>query len=243
MKAKGKKILVVEDEAVLRMALVDALEAQGYEVEEAEDGESALAQLDRDDWDLWLLDLMLPGVQGLDVLQRLRQSHPRLPVMILTARGEEYDRVRGFECGADDYVLKPFSMRELLLRLEAILRRVPNPGPAENGKLRIGQATVDFAGYCLHRQDRQFELSRREMELLKFFLAHEGQVLSRNRLLDEVWGADAFPTTRTVDTHVFKLRRKLEGDADKPQLILTVHGVGYKFVHPTPDVPQQKIDK
>jgi DNA-binding response OmpR family regulator len=153
-------------------------------------------------------------------------------VVILSARGEEWDRVQGFEFGADDYVVKPFSVRELLLRVRAVLARADGAVPGLDGaagKLRLGDVVVDFAAYTAERGGVRTGLSRRELDLLKCFDAHEGQVLDRNALLDEVWGSDEYPTTRTVDMHVLKLRRKLEADPERPRHLLTVHGVGYRF--------------
>lgn len=227
------RVLVIEDEAPLRMALVDALAAEGFAVLEAADGEAGLALALREGPEVVLLDLMLPRLDGFAVLRALREDRLDAAVIILSARGEEWDRVQGFEYGADDYVVKPFSTRELLLRIQAVLRRSAGavPGLEEPGGVaRFGAVAVDFAGYSLVRSGRQHGLSRRELELLRYFLAHEGEVLERTRLLDEVWGADEYPTARTVDTHVFKLRKKIEEHPEAPRHLLTVHGVGYKFV-------------
>ncbi|RMH01001.1 MAG: DNA-binding response regulator [Planctomycetota bacterium] len=225
------RILVIEDEEALRLALADALAAEGYTVLTAADGvageELALSSAP----DLVLLDLMLPRRDGFEVLRSIRRERTALPVLILSARGEEWDRIQGFEYGADDYLVKPFSMRELLLRVGALLRRAgaAEPGRSARGRARFGEVEVDFAGYSLVRGRTRHGLSRRELELLRFFLDHPGQVLARNRILDEVWGRDAFPTPRTVDTHVLKLRKKIEERPERPRHLLTVHGVGYKF--------------
>ena len=225
------RILIVEDEEPLRMALGDALRAEGFEVLEAADGERGLELALREGPDLVLLDLMLPGLDGFQVLKRLRADRLTSPVLILSARGEEWDRIQGFEVGADDYVVKPFSMRELLLRIRGHLRREAGgaPGIEQGGKARFGAVLVDFAGYSLERAGVAVGLSRKELDLLRYFLDHEGQVLERARLLDDVWGRDEFPTQRTVDMHVLKLRRKIEADPKAPSHIVTVHGVGYKF--------------
>lgn len=226
------RVLVIEDEDPLRLALVDALSAEGFEVLEAEDGESGLALALRDGPDLVLLDLMLPKRDGFSVLRALREDRLQAAVIILSARGEEWDRVHGFEYGADDYVVKPFSTRELLLRIKAVMRRSDGaaPGISEVGaKVRIGEALVDFAGYSVEKNGAREGLSRRELDLLRYFLAHEGKTLSRELILDDVWGKDDFPTTRTIDMHVLKLRKKLEKDPENPRLIRTVHGVGYAF--------------
>ena len=226
------RILVIEDEAPLRMALVDALVAEGFEALEAADGETGLELALKEGPDLILLDLMLPGRDGFSVLRALREDRLASHVIILSARGEEWDRVQGFEYGADDYVVKPFSMRELLLRIRALERR--DAGGAAgiedaSGKIRIGEVAVDFAAYCVTRGDERMGLSRRELELLRYFLAHEGETLDRLRILSDVWGPSENPTTRTIDTHVLKLRKKLEIDPAEPLHLITVHGVGYRF--------------
>ena len=226
------RVLIVEDEEPLRMALSDALRAEGFDVLAAADGEEGLRLALREAPDVVLLDLMLPRRDGFSVLRALREDRLRAAVIILSARGEEWDRVQGFEYGADDYVVKPFSIRELLLRLRAVTRRADGdvPGlPLQAGKARVGDCTIDFAGYSLERGGVRTGLSRRELELLGYFLTHEGQALDRATLLNDVWGADEYPTTRTVDMHVLKLRRKLEADPERPRHILTVHGVGYRF--------------
>jgi two-component system alkaline phosphatase synthesis response regulator PhoP len=229
-----KRILVVEDEPLLRMALVDALRAEGFEVLEAGDGELGLRMALREDPDAVLLDLMLPKRDGFSVLRALREDRLTAPVLILSARGAEYDRIQGFEYGADDYVVKPFSMVELLLRLRAALARSTGatPGVAherDTRHARFGDVEVDFDAYSLTNRGARHGLSRRELELLGYFLAHEGEALDRLRLLNDVWDPSEAPTTRTVDQHVLKLRKKLERDPADPRHIVTVHGVGYRF--------------
>ncbi|MSR62862.1 MAG: response regulator transcription factor [Planctomycetes bacterium] len=226
------RVLVIEDELPLRLALCDALRGEGFEVLEAADGERGLALALAEAPELVLLDLMLPKRDGFSVLRALREDRLSSAVVILSARGEEWDRVQGFEYGADDYVVKPFSTRELVLRLRAVLARSAGrtPGLREEGaKVRIGEAVVDFAAYTLERPGARHGLSRMELELLRYFLAHENTTLDRGTLLDDVWGRDADPTARTVDTHVLKLRKKLEPEPENPRHILTVHGVGYRF--------------
>lgn len=231
MSAASLRVLVIEDEPSLRLALGDALRAEGFAVSEAADGEEGLARALAEAPDVVLLDLMLPRRDGFSVLRALRQDRLDSAVLILSARGEEWDRIQGFEYGADDYVVKPFSTRELVLRIRAVQRRRDGVPGTElvAGRLRIGAAVVDFGAYTLERDGERVGLSRRELDLLRHFVDHAGQVLDRNRLLDEVWGRDAQPTTRTVDMHVLKLRRKLERDPENPRHLLTVHGVGYRF--------------
>ena len=230
--SESTRILVIEDEEPLRMALCDALRAEGFEVLEAEDGRRGLELALAEGPELILLDLMLPELDGLSVLRRIREDRLEATVLILSARGEEWDRVQGFEVGADDYVVKPFSMRELLLRIRAHLRRGEGgaPGVERGGTARFGEVTVDFAGYSVERDGRRRGLSRKELELLRYFLEHHGQVLARGRILDDVWGREDFPTERTIDMHVLKLRRKIEAVPEEPRHLLTVHGVGYKFL-------------
>ena len=227
------RILVIEDEDSLRMALCDALRAQGIGVLEARDGERGLELALSQGPDAILLDLMLPGRDGFSVLRALREDRLSAAVLILSARGEEWDRVQGFEYGADDYVVKPFSMQELLLRLRAALKRADGLTPGVSldprGRARFGAVEIDFAAYTLTNGKQRHGLSRKELELLRYFLAHEGQTLDRLRLLSDVWGPDESPTTRTIDNHVLKLRKKLELDPERPRHLLTVHGVGYRF--------------
>ena len=207
----------------------------GFEVLEAADGELGLALALREGPEVILLDLMLPKRDGFSVLRALREDRLGAAVIILSARGEEWDRVQGFEYGADDYVVKPFSMRELLLRVDAAQKRADGrtPGLAEGGeargRARFGAVEIDFAAYTLTNDGARHGLSRKELELLRYFLAHEGKTLDRLRLLSDVWGPDENPTTRTIDNHVLKLRKKLERDPERPRHLVTVHGVGYRF--------------
>lgn len=226
------RILLIEDEDPLRMALGDALRSEGFEVIEAADGDAGFDAATTQDPQLILLDLMMPKRDGFSVLKGLREDRLVTPVIILSARGEEWDRIQGFEYGADDYLVKPFSTRELLLRIQVALRRADGGTPGlstSDGKARFGSITVDFAGYCIEREGVRYGLSRKELELLRFFLEHPGEALDRARLLDEVWGEDEFPTTRTIDTHVLKLRKKIEANPEHPKHLCTVHGIGYRF--------------
>lgn len=229
-------MLIVEDDASLRFALQQSFVSEGYLVTCATDGRDGLELALQSDVDLLILDLMLPGVGGLEILRKLRATKRTTPVIVLTARGEEHDRVAGFELGADDYVTKPFSVKELLLRAVAVLRRTGETSkesedmPSGCAKNVIGEAFIDFAAYQIRRGDETMSLARKEADMLRLFLTFPNQVISRKRFLDEVWGYESFPTTRTVDTHILKLRQKIEQDPSNPRHIITVHGVGYKLL-------------
>jgi DNA-binding response OmpR family regulator len=222
------RILIVDDEPHIVRGLEDNLRFEGYETLAATSGEEGLARALGEAPDLVLLDIMMPEVSGWDVCGELRRRGVDVPVIMLTARGEEVDRVRGLELGADDYVTKPFALRELLARVRAVLRR---PGPRQKFEaLAFGEVRVQHRGRRVTRAGREVQLTRKEYDLLVYLAEHPGEVVTRERLLDEVWGYERFPTTRTVDTHVLRLRRKLEADPDHPRFIHTVHGQGYKFV-------------
>ncbi|HZN10861.1 MAG TPA: response regulator transcription factor [Blastocatellia bacterium] len=224
----SKRILLVEDEPGLVMTLSDRLGSEGYAVETARDGEAGLTRAAVEGFDAIVLDVMLPRKNGFDVCRDLRQRGVQTPVLMLTARGQVVDKVVGLKLGADDYLTKPFEMIELLARLEALLRRAP--APAAPGVYQFGEVRVDFRRAEVTRDGGRVELSAREYQLLRYFIEHREATLSRDELLNEVWGYDAMPTTRTVDVHVAWLRQKLEPTARHPQFILTVHGLGYKFV-------------
>jgi two-component system alkaline phosphatase synthesis response regulator PhoP len=222
------RILIVDDEPEIVRGLEDNLRFEGYQTSTASDGRQALAVAARDAPDLILLDIMLPGTSGWDVCRALRSGGIDVPIIMLTARGEETDRVRGLELGADDYITKPFSLRELLARVRAVLRR---PGPRQKvEEFAFGDTRVRRRGRQVFRGGREVTLTRKEFDLLVYLLEHPGEIVTRERLLDEVWGYEHFPTTRTVDTHILRLRRKFEADPDRPAFILTAHGQGYKFV-------------
>ena len=222
------RILIVDDEPAIVRGLEDNLRFEGYETLAASSGEQGLARALGEAPDLVLLDVTMPGRSGWDVCRELRQRGLDVPIIMLTARGEEADRVRGLELGADDYVTKPFSLRELLARVRAVLRR---PGPRRKfEELAFGDVRVHRRGRRVTRAGREVQLTRKEYDLLVYLAGHQGDVVTRERLLDEVWGYERFPTTRTVDTHVLRLRRKLEADPDRPRFIHTVHGQGYRFV-------------
>jgi two-component system alkaline phosphatase synthesis response regulator PhoP len=222
------RILIVDDEPALVQGLEDNLRFEGYETLAATSGEEGLARALAEAPDLVLLDVMMPTRSGWEVCRELRQRGVDVPIIMLTARGEETDRVRGLELGADDYITKPFSLRELLARVRAVLRR---PGPRQKfEELAFGDVRVHRRGRRVTRAGREVRLTRKEYELLVYLAEHQGDVITRERLLDEVWGYERFPTTRTVDTHVLRLRRKLEADPDRPRFIHTVHGQGYRFL-------------
>jgi two-component system alkaline phosphatase synthesis response regulator PhoP len=224
------RILVVEDEPGLVLALTDRLRSEGYEVEAARDGEAGLARAVGARFDLIILDVMLPRKDGFDVCRDLRLQGVPTPVLMLTARGQVADRVVGLKLGADDYLVKPFEMAELLARVEARLRRAgAGRGPAPS-RYRFGEVEADFRRAEVHRGGQEVDVSAKELQLLRYFIEHQGATLSRQELLDRVWGYHAMPSTRTVDVHVANLRRKLEPDPREPRYILTVHGLGYKFV-------------
>jgi DNA-binding response OmpR family regulator len=223
------KILIVEDEPNMVAGLRDNFEYEGYQVITAADGVEGLGRALADSPDLVLLDVMMPHLSGLDVCKQLKVKRPSMPIIMLTARGQEIDKVVGLELGADDYVTKPFSIRELVARVKAVLRRA-NTLPAEQERYIFGDVEVNLRNYQVLRKGKTVEFSSLEFELLKHFLCHRGETLSRDHLLDEVWGYEHYPTTRTVDAHIVRLRQKLEPIPDEPKFFLTVHGVGYKFV-------------
>jgi two-component system, OmpR family, alkaline phosphatase synthesis response regulator PhoP len=223
-----KRLLLVEDEPGLVLTLTDRLTREGYSVESATDGERGLERAAGNAFDLVLLDVMLPRLGGFDVLRELRQRGIETPVVMLTARGQVLDKVTGLRLGADDYVTKPFEMVELLARIEAKLRRAPvNLHPAE--AYQFGDIRVDFRKAEVVKDGGVLELSAREFQLLRYLIEHRGTTVTREALLNEVWGYNAMPSTRTVDVHVAWLRQKVEPNPRHPQFIVTIHGLGYKF--------------
>jgi two-component system alkaline phosphatase synthesis response regulator PhoP len=222
-----RRLLLVEDEPGLVMTLTDRLSAEGYEIDSATDASSALEAALSGTYDAILMDVMLPGGNGFDICRTVRQRGIQTPIMMLTARGQVVDRVVGLKLGADDYLVKPFEMAELLARVEALLRRSPPTQTTDS--YRFGDISVDFRKAEVTKGGTIVELSAREFKLLRYFVEHRGAALSRDELLNEVWGYNAMPSTRTVDVHVAWLRQKLEDNVRHPQHILTVHGLGYKF--------------
>jgi two-component system alkaline phosphatase synthesis response regulator PhoP len=223
------RILLVEDDRGLRLTLTHRLASEGYEVQTSADGEDGLRRASSGAYDLILLDVMLPGKNGFEVCRELRRLGSETPILMLTARGQLDDKVTGLKLGADDYLTKPFEMAELLARIDARLRRARTRAAVEE-EHRFGDVVVDVRGTEVLRDGRKVELSAKEFKLLHYFLEHRGETLSREELLGRVWGYDSTPTTRTVDMHVAWLRRKLEPNPAEPQFILTVRGLGYKFV-------------
>jgi DNA-binding response OmpR family regulator len=223
------RILIVEDEPAMVAGLRDNFEYEGYEVISAADGAEGLDRAIGDNPDLVVLDVMMPRMSGLDVCKQRKAQRPSLPIIMLTARGQEIDKVVGLELGADDYVTKPFSIRELMARVKAVLRRVSPQTPAPE-VYRFSDVEVNIRSNQVQRAGATVELSGKEFALLAYFVAHPAETLSRDRLLDAVWGYENYPNTRTVDTHIVHLRQKLEPNPEDPRFILTVHGSGYKFV-------------
>jgi two-component system alkaline phosphatase synthesis response regulator PhoP len=225
---KRARILIVEDEPAMVAGLRDNFEYEGYEVISAVDGVEGLDRALSENPDLVVLDVMMPRMSGLDVCKQLKVRQPSLPIIMLTARGQEIDKVVGLELGADDYVTKPFSIRELMARVKAVLRRAAPQPPSDI--YRFSDVEVNVRSNEVLRNGSRVDLSAKEFALLAYFCAHPAETLSRDRLLDAVWGYENYPNTRTVDTHIVHLRQKLEPNPEDPRFILTVHGTGYKFV-------------
>ncbi len=228
--SSAKRVLLVEDEPGLVLTLTDRLKSEGYDVGTAADGPSGLERATREAWDVILLDVMLPGANGFDVCRDIRQRGVQTPIIMLTARGQVFDKVLGLKLGADDYLTKPFDLLELLERIEVQIRRraaATSVGPTQ---YQFADVSVDFRKAEVTRNGEQVELSAREFLLLKYFIEHRGATLTRDELLNEVWGYHSMPSTRTVDVHVAWLRQKIEPNPRHPQYVLTVHGLGYKFV-------------
>jgi len=223
------RILVVEDDPAILRGLSDNLKLESHDVLTAADGEAAYRLIGEAQPDLIVLDLMLPKLSGYELCRKLRSEGVTTPILMLTARGEEADRVLGLDLGADDYVTKPFSVRELMARVRALLRRTQSSSPLPD-ELRFGDVTVDFRSYEAKKGDDPVEMTPKEYQLLRVLASRSGEVATREELLAEVWGYETLPQTRTVDNHVASLRAKLEPDRPGGQHIQTVHGVGYKFV-------------
>ncbi len=223
------RILIVEDEIQMRKGLQDNLEYEGYDVDFARDGEEGQKKILENVYDLILLDVMLPKKSGFDVCKEVRSKGVSCPILMLTAKGEEIDRVLGLELGADDYIIKPFSLRELLARIKAVLRR--SGGAVKDGVLiTMGKLQINFNSYEAYADGQNVNMTHKEYEILKYFWYHKNETVSRDQLLNEVWGYDHTTTTRTVDNFILKLRQKMELNPANPKHILTVHGIGYKYL-------------
>jgi DNA-binding response OmpR family regulator len=224
-----KKILIVEDERDMVTGLKFNLEARDYSVITAYDGDTGYRKALHEEPDLVILDLMLPKRNGYEVCKLLKEEVPNLPIIMLTAKSQEVEIVTGLELGADDYITKPFSVLELLARIKAVLRRAGS-GSELPDVYRIGNLQIKFKEYQATKNGKPLKLSPREFELLSCFIKRQGEIISRNELLNQIWGYDSFPNTRTVDAHIAKLRQKVEDNPEEPKLIITVHGIGYKML-------------
>ena len=224
-----KKILIIEDEHDLVKGLKINISDEGFEVDWADNGTEGLRKAIEESPDLIILDIMLPGMNGLDVCRELRRKNIATPVIMLTAKGEEIDKVVGLEIGADDYMTKPFSIRELIARIKARLRSAEREIKTELKSYSFGDIEIDFTSFKARRKGQEMEFTSLEMGILRYFITHRGEVISRNDLLDKIWGYESYPTTRTIDNHILKLRKKIEDDPSHPSYILSVYGGGYRF--------------
>ena len=224
-----EKILIIEDEESILMALEDNLRLEGYEVSSAKDGQLGLSMAEEQGYDLIILDIMLPKMDGFEICKQLRQEGIMTPILMLTAKGQEIDKILGLELGADDYVTKPYSPRELLARVKALLRRAKQT-QKEINLCSFGDVEIDFIKYEARKKGKPIYLTALEFDLLHFLIKHKGQVKSRDSILDEVWGAEVYVHPRTVDKHIADLRKKIEDDPPNPKYIIGVRSVGYKFM-------------
>lgn len=224
-----KKILIIEDDPALLAGLSESLSSEQYSVTKAEEGQKGYSLALQNDFDLILLDLILPLKDGFEVCRDLRKEGKNTPIIMLTSKNEEIDKVLGLEMGADDYMTKPFSLKELLARIRALLRRAQPAVPGLE-KYSFGNVTMNLKKMEVEKKGSQVKLSATEYKILKYFVEHEGEVITRDKFLDDVWGYDAFPTTRTVDNYVLSIRKKIEDDPASPEHIVTVHTAGYKFI-------------
>ncbi len=224
-----KTVLIIEDDVSILRGLTDNLKFEGYEIQSANDGQEGLKLALDGSPDLLLLDIMLPGINGYDICRKVKEQKPGLPIIMLTARGKEVDKVAGLDLGADDYVTKPFSIPELMARIRAVLRRTTEMS-SEQERFSFGRVTMDFKRFETFVNNKEIRLSTREYAIMKVFVSHVGEVIHRHTLLDTVWGYDTYPTTRTVDNYILDLRKKLEENPSHPKHILSIRGAGYKFV-------------
>ncbi|MCT4644097.1 MAG: response regulator transcription factor [Carboxylicivirga sp.] len=226
-----RRILVVEDEPDMQSGIKDNLEFEGYEVDTASDGKEGLQKILSNRFDLILLDVMLPHISGFDVCKKVRHENNETPIIFLTAKGEEIDKVIGLESGGDDYLTKPFSLRELLARVKAVLRRTEKQSSTSQSHIvDIGRLSVDFDTFTAKVDGETVKMTSKEFEILQYLLKHKNATISRDSLLDNVWGYDFQPTARTIDNFILKLRQKIEDNPNDPQIIITVHGMGYRMV-------------
>ena len=224
-----KKILIIEDDPAIRTGLKETFTTEGYNVSDAETGTKGFELAGKHDFDLIVLDLILPGKDGIEICKELRSAGVKTPIIMVTSRKEEIDKILGLEIGADDYVTKPFSIRELLARVKALIRRSTyEPGDIE--EVAFANLKIDFKKQEMFKGSVSLKLSATEYRILHYFIDHEGEVISRDKFLDEVWGYDSYPTTRTVDNYILSLKKKIEDDPANPKHLLTIHKVGYKFV-------------
>lgn len=223
-----KTILVIEDDVSILRGIKDNLKFEGYQVLPETDGQEGLRLALEKSPDLILLDLMLPGLNGYDICRKVKQQKPEIPIIMSTARGQEVDKIVGLDLGADDYVTKPFSVPELMARIRAVLRRYQKEGK-EIADYSFGDVTLDFKKHEATAAGKKVKLTAREFEIMKYFINQANEVVHRHDLLDEIWGYETYPTTRTVDNYILNLRKKFEKDPANPRHILSVHGVGYKF--------------
>jgi DNA-binding response OmpR family regulator len=224
----GRKILVCEDDPAILHGVADLLEDEGYTVITATDGHTGYKLACDEDPDLVILDVMMPRKSGIEVCRKLHEDRTRAAVLLLTAKATDRDKIRGLQAGADDYLTKPFNVSELLLRVRALLRRTPESDDRLQ-EFRFGDIEIDFARFEAQRGNQRLELTPREFKIMRLFCEEPGRVVTRNELLDKVWGYDVFPTTRTVDNHIVKLRKAIEPEPGRPRYIISVRGVGYKF--------------
>jgi len=223
-------ILVVEDEPKMQSGLKDNLQLDGYDVEVASDGEEGLRKISGQTFDLIILDIMLPKLSGFDLCKKVRADGIKTPIIMLTAKGEEIDKVVGLELGADDYITKPFQLREFLARVKAVLRRAGEAAGETGERLVLGSLVVDFAAYTARRGESEIEMTPKEFDILRYFWQHRNKSVGREELLSDVWGYNEAISTRTVDNFIMKLRQKIEEDPAHPKHLITIHGVGYKLI-------------
>jgi len=224
-----KKILIVDDEPSMRLGLKDNLEIEGYAVELAEDGEDGLSKINNHSFDLIVLDIMMPKISGFDICKKMRKDGNNTPVIFLSAKGEELDKVLGLEFGGDDYITKPFSVRELLARIKAILRR-NGSNQQSSETVQIGRLSFDFQSFSVFENEVPITMSYKEFEIIHFLWNHKNETVSRDQLLNNIWGKNVYTTSRTIDNFIMKLRNRIEFDPNKPQLIISIHGIGYKLI-------------